>query len=122
MQFTTMIAAAILAGSAIASPVLVGSAIADPILARQDQPFPSNSPHCTKGNNCCFSSYAACKRQDGGFLGLNAFITCADTPERKEKGTICSEIGVSTANCTADCCRVDSATGRNCPIDKSKGF
>ncbi|KAE8835607.1 hypothetical protein HRS9122_07877 [Pyrenophora teres f. teres] len=122
MQFTTMIAAAILAGSAIASPVLVGSAIADPVLARQDQPFPRNSPDCTQGNNCCFSSYEACKRQDGGFLGLNAFITCADNDDRRKTSTFCSEIGVSTANCTADCCRVDNATGRNCPVNESKGF
>ena len=111
MKFTAVIATAILAGSAIAGP----------LLTRQDQPFPEGNLNCNKGNNCCLSSDGACRRQNGGFLGFNALFVC----NRKDSAPIrnsnfCDELGVSVANCTADCCRVDSGTGRNCPPNPSK--
>ncbi|KAI2476166.1 hypothetical protein Ptr902_12442 [Pyrenophora tritici-repentis] len=104
MQFNTMIAAAIFASSAIARPVI----------ARQDQGFIHNNNNCNKANNCCFSSKDACARQLGGLLGFNTFILC-NTNDDTLADDFCNKLGVSTANCTADCCRIDNATGRNCP-------
>lgn len=111
MQFTTIVATAILAGSAIAGP----------LLARQDQPFTEANNNCNKASNCCFSSDGACARQNGGFLGFNTAFLCnrKDAPPIRNSN-YCDELGVSVANCTADCCRVDSGTGRNCPVNPSK--
>ncbi|EOA83048.1 uncharacterized protein SETTUDRAFT_23023 [Exserohilum turcica Et28A] len=66
------------------------------------------SGSCYAGVDCCYSSSTACYRQNiwpAGYINCNV----------NGASTWCSDVGITKAQCDADCCSVSTGYGRSCP-------
>ncbi|ENH98538.1 hypothetical protein COCC4DRAFT_45971 [Bipolaris maydis ATCC 48331] len=94
--FTTGFLVAIMTGTALAAP---------PELDARGK----GSGNCHKDDDCCYSSKAACERQQ--IAGIPTWINC----NVKGAVTYCSDVGITLAQCDADCCAISTTWGRGCP-------
>ncbi|RDW85560.1 hypothetical protein BP5796_03885 [Coleophoma crateriformis] len=84
----------------ITSAVLIGTSLASPLVEKR-----TVVEECKAANDCCFSTINACRRQ-ASVLEANVICRILD---------FCPSMGVSFADCNADCCSISRKAGRGCP-------
>ncbi|XPS98760.1 hypothetical protein M3J09_007954 [Ascochyta lentis] len=69
-------------------------------------PYANVFAACIPGQDCCFSTLGACKRQ--ATFAMERNYEC-------KKIDLCPALGVPLASCRADCCSISTKGGRGCP-------